>query len=294
MEVRWRSVEGPILHGPRRGFPPTRGVRKPGAGADNPLMAVVKGGMPGGGYVGRFGNAIFYESEGRTIMRSAGEVSNPRTPEQQAGRRQFGGVARTWGDLDDGAYAAWEGFGAATGTTGYRAFVALRRGWLRTNPDGAPPEMPPTEAFLGDAARLRLGPSEGVGEASAPPAAPGRMTPAPTDVREATPEDYARRGLPLPPDMDPPGEEGSGVLVVADRANGAGVVTEVRAQRIAGPRRKPKKRDWKSMGFFAFTDDVRAATVALPKGCWSLEYRFWDRTSGRVTASAALGAATVG
>ena len=143
--------------GPRAGTPGTGGVQTVGVPADNPLVATVKAGIPTGGYVGRFGNAVFYASGGRTIMREVGEAVNPRTPEQQAGRRAFGDVAKGWGRLDDDAADAWDALARREGTTGYLLYMSLTRRWLRVHPGGTPPLLPPAGPFFGDAVVLSIG-----------------------------------------------------------------------------------------------------------------------------------------
>lgn len=120
-------------------------------------MAIFPAGTLLSGVTGKLGNIVIMTSKnGVMTVRERVTPKNPRTAGQMTARNNMGGVARLWGTLTDEQRADWEAYGLTVGRDGYRVFVGLTAKWRRINGNGAPPALPPTEAFFGDSVGLSV------------------------------------------------------------------------------------------------------------------------------------------
>lgn len=230
---------------------------------------------------GKLGNVVFIRSADGYVVRERVTPANPRTALQTATRREFAIASQGWKGLSDEAFAAWQAFGVSSGRAAYNVHMGLTRKWLAVHNGGTPPTMPPTGPFFGDAVQLQVTPSSsgsswrgGRGERLEQEEAPACVPPSPA-----------------PSSMTNHIEEGV-LTLVSDRPNSPGVVTEILVQRIPHARRKPKARDWKTAGYFAFG----SAPVAIPlaPGAYAVAYRFVNSATGQATAMAELGSVELG
>lgn len=83
------------------------------------------------------------------------------------------------------------------------------------------------------------------------------------------------------------------VVLVADRANLPGVLTEIKGQRVKNPNNLPKAKSYVTLGFVSFEAGVPVSIpVGLP-GTWVFAIGFVEASSGRMTEAAEIGRAAI-
>lgn len=194
---------------------------------------------------GSAGNVTFVEGKEGTIVRSRTRPKNPSTPAQQAVRAAFTKCTRLWSGFTTAQIQAWEKW--ASKTTEHDEVTG--KGFKSTG----------FNAFVKLAAKyLQVNPSGTV--PTAPPS-----TPFGGDVVAFTVT------------------AGTGKLTfTADKANAAGVTTELLIQPLVNKNRKPGKA-YKSAGFFTFTSGSLSRDVAVPAGWYAAAYRFVMSATGQDT-----------
>lgn len=183
-------------------------------------------------------------------------TSTPSDAEREA-RLRASRAAAFWNQLSPEAMGRWRDYAdavtmakppdARTTTCGYNEFFTLSKKILQIDRTAIPPPEPPTGRFLGDVVAMRVEPFLAPEEADA-------------DGSD--------------------GVSGRGVAFVADRANVPGVLTELSLQRLANGGRLPTARGYRSQGFVAFGEALRAEIDVLP-GWYACATRFVEAATGR-------------
>lgn len=83
-----------------------------------------------GPFYGRLGSTVGYEWKGKFCMRSVGAVRNPRTRQQQAGRRVFSVTSHLASTLSDATKLGLRGMAADAKTSEHNMFVKLNRHYV--------------------------------------------------------------------------------------------------------------------------------------------------------------------
>ncbi len=194
---------------------------------------------------------------GGTIMRSRPENLNERTPKQRQMGANLASVNRAWDALSAEQAAAWRA---------YAGTLATR------NPQTAMVVAPKAYNVF-----VRLGTKflQMNGGTLVP------MTP-PSGVFLG---DIVRVSV--------VGLSGQ-IRFTADRANAAGMVTELLIQRLSGPNNAPKPDGYRSAGFVSFVAGSLSSNVAASPGAYSCAERFVEGSSGRMGESVVVGTVMVG
>jgi len=80
----------------------------------------------------------------------------------------------------------------------------------------------------------------------------------------------------------------STIAFCASGPNQANILTELLVQRLKNCRRTPT-RQYRSMGFFQFTEDRLSVEISLEPGLYSCAYRFVEGNTGQATEKVVLG-----
>ncbi|HZH99267.1 MAG TPA: hypothetical protein VEX38_09870 [Fimbriimonadaceae bacterium] len=118
-------------------------------------MAKGTSGIPVVQISGALGNVVFARRGNTLTVRERVPVRNPRTEAQVSARATLAEAAKQYGQLSDEQLEAWSRYAASLSqdppANGYTAYMKLAAKYLRVNPGGTPPALPPTSVFFGDA-----------------------------------------------------------------------------------------------------------------------------------------------
>lgn len=122
---------------------------------------------------GRHNDRVFYMRNGNICARKYLVPPNPRTAEQQKGRKYFARAVKDWKDLDTEAKARWNTDAKAMKKRGYSLFLSVRLQELRAeqpNDAGttAPVQKPPRRRVLSVSRKRRPVPAALPGARVAP------------------------------------------------------------------------------------------------------------------------------
>ena len=227
----------------------------------------------GGELSGRVGGLVYVQGPNET------PATTPRARIMAEERVAL--AAGVWQGLSPEAMGRWRLYAESLAATepalarsparAWNAFYALAGRVMQIELGAAVPTEPPAGFFAGDAVRVTASGSGGIGGSTGPGG-----TPSPTVFHAgARSHPSGRSSL--------QGEPSPGVLFVADRANGAGIVTELLTQPLANAGRTPVGGKYRSRSFVAFGPAPEAA-VPLPAGWHACAVRFVERATGRATA----------
>ena len=259
-------------------------------------MAKVRAGV-GGELRGRVGGLVYVLTPNGTVVREMPARRAARTREEILAGERMALAAGVWQGLSPEAMGRWRAYAEGLAATepalarsparAWNAFFALAGRIMQVELGARVPTEPPAGFFAGDGVRVAVGPLP-----------LGRRVRREDEREEATQEvvwrssSGGRGGVEgvaedgsTPTLPSPSGEgEASGVVFAADRANGAGIVTELLTQPLANAGRTPVGGRYRSRAFVAFESTRLEATVALLPGWHACAVRFVERATGRCTA----------
>lgn len=194
---------------------------------------------------GSAGNVTFVEGKEGTIIRSRTRPKNPSTPAQQAVRAAFTKCTRMWSGFTTAQIQEWEKWAGKTPEHDEVTGKSFKSSGFN--------------GFVRLAAKfLQVNPSGTV--PSTPPSAPFGG-----DVVQFTVTTSTGK-----------------MTFTADKANAAGVTTELLIQPLVNKNRKPGKA-YKSAGFFTFTSGSLSKDILIPPGWYAAAYRFVQSATGQDT-----------
>ncbi len=227
-------------------------------------------------------------------MRDRVVPRNPRTADQTRQRNRLARAVATWSGLDPGVRAAWEAYARSLAVTdpesglprtprAMNLFTAQFTKLMQLDPAAAPPLSPPGNPFFGDAVSVTVAPMWLGRPAPGPQGGP----PSPGGVGEGLDSPFRDPFVPDAP-------EGTGATFTADRANSAGVVTELLLQPLATGARRAYRDKYRAQGFVAFAPGSLSATVPALPGWHACGVRFVNAATGQATPVVELGTVLVG
>lgn len=205
---------------------------------------------------GKYGPSVVANGPTGLVLRRPPSYRRPTSPGQQAAAARMALAAKAWNELTYAQARAWD------------EYAKTQR---RTNPTNGRTYSPTGfTTFCGLAVRvLHVDP----------------MAQIPTDP-------------PLFPFVgDEIGLEAGAIpgaiQFLAKHGNAPGVVTELLLQRLPNERRRPKSQ-YKTVGFFAFTDEVNFVDIPVEPGFYVPGYAFVEESTGRTTAGVVFEMVEVG
>jgi hypothetical protein len=220
-------------------------------------MAKAVAGLLVDGARGKLGGVVLArQPDGSLVVREWTLPRDPETPAQVAVRRRVAAASKVWASLTDEEAAAWEAYAKALQRTARRP--------------GDPVAVRPMNVFLTLATKLLQ-------------ADPGAAVP-------RTPPGSAFGGDACALSVE--GLAGA-VRFTSDRANAAGVATELLVQPLRSRRTKPTARGYRSGRFVRFEPGSLAADVAALPGWAACAARFVRLATGQSSGLMPLGVVEV-
>lgn len=271
---------------------------------------------------GKYGPSVVANGPTGLVLRRPPSYRRPTSPGQQAAAERMALAAGAWNELTYAQARAWDDYaktqrrtnptnGRTYSPTGFTTFCGLAVRVLHVDPMAEIPTNPPVFPFVGDEIGLE---AVGVGDIRLTryDIRQGRGNKRGTindkrngetrgDERQAPgfPEHSASgqrltaNERPLQTAIRNPQSEMGAVRFIAKHGNAPGVVTELLLQRLPNERRRPKSQ-YKTVGFFAFTEETNAVDIPVEPGFYVPGYAFVEQSTGRTTAGVVFEMVEVG
>jgi hypothetical protein len=227
------------------------GALLPLTAGENPMAIVELSGL-GTTLSGKVGNTGFADTPYGTVMRSLPTINNPRSARQTAQRNRMTQAIAAYQTLTLSEAEAWRAF----------ALSGMNR-----DPDtGKQRGKTAYSAFTGLTCRfLHVNPDGSIPRL--PPSFPYAGDPVALTVSTASNE----------------------IIITASHANTAPTHTELLLQSLKYPAQSPHKREYLSMGFFAFTSENLSVALPAEPGWYAVASCFINADTGQYASRQFLG-----